>query len=68
MQVDCDHGLHWSIQNLLNWAGIFSLGILFLEGNSPLLMRNNLVSFEDMLPETSKSSALWDMGADSHLK
>ena len=41
VQGDCDHGLHWSIQNLHILAGIFSLDILFLEGKSPLLMRNN---------------------------
>ena len=26
------------------------------------------VNFGDILPETSKSSAFWDMGVDSHLK
>ena len=31
-------------------------------------MRNNQVRFGDMLPETSKSTAFWDMGVDSHLK
>ena len=49
-------------------AEMFSLDILYLEGKSPLLMRNNHVEFGDMLPETSKSSAFWDMGVDSHLK
>ena len=52
MQVDCDHGLHWSIQNLHILAEICSLDILFLEGKSPLLMRNTQVDFEDILPET----------------
>ena len=46
----------------------FSLDILYLEGKSPLLMRNNHVKFGHMLPETSKSSAFWDMGVNSHLK
>ena len=68
VQVYCYHGLHWSIQNLHILAGIFSLDILFLEGKSPLLMRNNQVNFGDILPETGKSSAFWDMGVDSHLK
>ena len=48
--------------------GIFSLDILYLEGKSPLLMRNNQVNFGDILPETSKSSGFWDMGVNSHLK
>ena len=47
---------------------MFSLDILYLEGKSPLLMRNNHVKFWDMLPETSKSSAFWDIGVNSHLK
>ena len=68
VQVDCDHGLHWSIQNLHILAGIFSLDILFSQGKSPLLMRNIQVNFGDILPETSKSNAFWDMGVDSHLK
>ena len=61
-------GLYWSIQNLHILAGIFSLDFLFLEGKSPLLMRNNQGNFGNILPETSKSSAFWDMGVDSHLK
>ena len=70
MQVHCDHGLQWSIQkiNLHILAGIFSLDILYLEVKSPLLMRNNQVNFGDIFPETSKSSAFWDMGVNSHLK
>ena len=31
-------------------------------------MSNIQVNFGDNLPETSKSSAFWDMGVDSHLK
>ena len=65
MQVDCDHGLHWSFHNLHILAGIFSLDILYLEGKSLLLMSN---IFGDILPETSKSSAFWDMGVNSNLK
>ena len=49
-------------------AGIFLLDILYLEGKSPLLMSNIQVNFGDILPETSKSSAFWDMGVDSHLE
>ena len=48
--------------------GLFSLDILYLEGKNPLLMMNNQVKFGDILPETSKSSAFWDMGVNSHLK
>ena len=47
---------------------IFLLDILYLEGKSPLLVRNNQVNFGDILPETSKSSAFWDMGVNFHLK
>ena len=68
MRVDCEHGLHWSIQNLHILTVILSLDILYLEGKSPLLMRNIKVNFGDILPETSKSSAFWDMGVNSHLK
>ena len=68
MQGDCDHGLHWSIQNLHILAGISHWIFFFLEGKSPLLMRNIQVNFGDILPETSKSSAFWDMGVDSHLE
>ncbi len=49
-------------------AGIFSFYILILEEKSPFLMRNNHVKFGDILPETSKSSAFWDMVVNSHLK
>ena len=42
---DWDHGLHWSIPNLHILAVIFSMDILYLEGKSPLLMRNNQVKF-----------------------
>ena len=49
-------------------AGIFSLDILCLEGKTPLLLRNIQVNFGDILSETSKSSAFWDMGVDSDLK
>ena len=31
-------------------------------------MNNIQVNFGNILPETSKSSAFWDMGVDSHLK
>ena len=55
-------------KNLHILAGIFSLDILYLEGRSPLPMRNILVYFGDILPETSKSSASWDKGVNSNLK
>ena len=34
----------------------------------PLLMSSIQVNFGDILPETSKSSAFWDMGVDSRIK
>ena len=51
----------WSIQNLDILVGIFSLDIPYLEGKSPLLMRNIQVNFGDILPEIGKSSGFWDM-------
>ena len=44
------------------------MDILYLEGKSPLLMSNIQVNLGDILPNTSKSSAIWDMGVDSYLK
>ena len=67
VQVDCDHGLHWSVQNLHILAGMFSLDVLYLEGKTPSLMMNIQGSDGDILPETSKSSAFWDMGVNSNL-
>ena len=43
-------------------AGLFSMNNLYLTGNSPLLFGDMLVKFGDILLETSKSSACWDMG------
>ena len=60
MQVDCDHGFHWSNTQLIILAGILSFDILYLQGEKPLLIRNMLVNFGDILAETSKSSAFWD--------
>ena len=42
--------------------------MLYLEGESLLLISHIQVNFWDILPETSKCSAFWDMGVDSHLK
>ena len=67
VQVDCVHGLYWSVQNLHILAGIFSLDILYLDGKSPLLMRNIQVNIGDILPVTSKRSEFWDMGVNSNL-
>ena len=41
-------------------AGIVSLYDLYLARKTPLLVR-------DMLPETKKCSACWDMGGNFHL-
>ena len=35
---------------------------LYLAVNTPLLVGDMLVNVGDILPETSKSSACWDMG------
>ena len=48
-------------------AGFFSFDSLYLAGKTPLLIGDMLINFWDMLPETSKSSACWGMGGDSHL-
>ena len=40
---------------------------LCLAGKTPLLVGDILVYFVDILPETSKSSACWDMGGNLHL-
>ena len=46
---------HWTFYIYLFIYFIFFL--LYLEGQSPLLMSNIQVNFGDILPETSKSSA-----------
>ena len=35
---------------------------LYLAGKTPLVVGDMLVSFGDILPETNKCSACWDMG------
>ena len=64
MQVDCDHGPHWSIQNVHILAGIFSLDILFRREKHLA----DEVNFGALLPETCKSGAFWDMVVNSHLR
>ena len=54
-------------RNLHIMVEIFSLDNLSLAGKTPLLVGDMLVNFWDILPETSKSSAWWDMGGNSHL-
>ena len=51
-------------------TGIFSfdIGLLYLAGKTPLLVRDMLVNFRDILPETSKSSACWNTGRNCNLK
>ena len=53
-------------RNVHVMAGIFSLDNL--AGKIPLLVGDMLVDFGGILPETSKGSACWDMGENSHLK
>ena len=45
-------------------ADIFSLDKLYLAGKSALLVRDILVNFGNMLLETSKRNANWDMGGN----
>ena len=49
-------------RNLHAMAGIFTLDNLYLAGKHPFQVRDMLINFADILPETSKSSACWDMG------
>ena len=44
------------------------MGNQYLAGKPLLLIGDILVNFGDVLPETSKSSACWDVGGNSHLK
>ena len=48
-------------------AGIFPLDNQYLAGKPLLLVRGMLVNFGDILSETDKNSACWDMGGNSHL-
>ena len=54
-------------RNLHIVARIFSLDNLSLAGKTPSLVGDMLVNIGDILPETSRSSACWDMGGNSHL-
>ena len=54
-------------RNLHTMAGIFSMDNLYLAGKPTFLVEDMLVNFGHILPETSKSSACWDMGGNSHL-
>ena len=54
-------------QDLHIIVGIFSMDNLYLAGKTPLLVMGMLVNFGEILPETSKSSACWDMGGNSDL-
>ena len=40
----------------------------YLEGKGPLLIRDMLVKFGDILTDSNKSSAFWDMGWSSIIK
>ena len=64
MHVHCDKLKAFTGQsrNVHIMAGIFSMDNLYLAGKTPLLAGDMLVNFGDTLPETSKSSACWNMG------
>ena len=53
-------------RNVHTMAGIFSMDNLYLRENR-FLVEDMLVNFGHFLPETSKSSACWDMGGNSYL-
>ena len=40
---------------------------LYLTGKTPWLLGDQLVNFGDVLPESSKSTACWDMDVNSDL-
>ena len=52
-------------RNLHIMAGFLSKDNLYLAGKYPLLVVSMLVNFGDIPPETSKSSACWNMGGNS---
>ena len=54
--------LNGQSRNLHIVAGMFSSDYLCIAEKTPLLVRYMLVNFQDILPETSQSSASWDMG------
>ena len=55
-------------QNLHVIEEVFSLDNLSIKGRITLLVRDMLINFGDILPETSTSSACWDMAGNSNLK
>ena len=54
-------------ENVRILAGILPLDMIYSGGKTPLLVGDVLVNFGDTLPETSKSSACWDIDGNSHL-
>ena len=58
-------GLHWSSLNLHILAGFIRQ---FIFRREKPFTDELILNFGDILPETSKSSAFWDMGVDSQLK
>ena len=54
-------------ENVYILAGICPLDNLYLTGKPPLLVGDMMANFGDILPETSKSSACWEMRGNSHL-
>ena len=59
---------HWSNQIFAYiMTGIFSLDNVYLAEKTRFLVKCMLFNYGDMLPETSKSSAIWDIGGNSSL-
>ena len=61
VHVCCDDEFHRSTPNLRIMEEIFSLHNPYLAGKTLLVVRDAPVYSEDILPETGKSSACWDM-------
>ena len=60
-------GIFW--QEFSHWIIYIFLYIynLYLAGKTPLLIGDMQVNLVDILPETSKSSACWDVDGNSNL-
>ena len=53
---------------IIYYGRTFLIENLSLAVKIPSLVRDMLVNFGDILPETSKNSTCWDMGGSSNLK
>ena len=67
-EVHYDHGLQWSIQEFAYFGRTFLIGCYIFRREKPFADEEHSANFREILPETSKSSAFWDMGVNSTLK